>query len=150
MPTQIPFTYRLFFTYLDPLICLWGAYLDFFHPSLILNTHIPSPTADIGHTMILRQRGGNMLNFGLISAVLLRYTTDIHIWNIVQCADLFVDITYLWAVWGVLDAQNRLAIGTWRVEDWVSVAITGTAAVLRFSFLLGVGLRRGNKTQKKI
>lgn len=145
---NFPFFYRLFFTYLDPLICVWGAYMDFFDPTLVLSSHIPNPTADIGHSMILRQRGGGMLNFGFISAVLLRYTNDIQVWRIVQIADLLVDIAYFWAVWGVLGAQERLAPGTWRAEDWGSLAITGTATLTRTFFLLGFGLK-SDGTKKK-
>lgn len=83
-----------------------------------------------------------MLNFGFISAVLLRYTDDIKIWRIVQIADLIVDVAYFWAVWGVLDAQKRLDPTTWRAEDWGSVAITGTATVVRLLFLLGIGFKK--------
>ncbi|KAF2262503.1 hypothetical protein CC78DRAFT_315136 [Lojkania enalia] len=144
-PNPYPLFYRLFFTYLDPLICIWGAYMDFFDPTLVLSSHFPEPTADMGHAMILRQRGGGMLNFGFVSAVLLRYTADIHIWRIVQFADLLVDITYFWAVWGVLDAQGRLDPGTWRAEDWGSIGITGTAFTVRALFLAGAGVKKVKK-----
>jgi hypothetical protein len=146
---KVPHFYRIFFTWLDPLICVWGAYMDFFDPRLVLSSHIPNPTADIGHAMILRQRGGGMLNFGFISAFLLRHTTDLKAWRIVQVADLFVDIAYFWAVYGALSAQQRLDPGTWRAEDWGSIAITGTATVTRVLFLLGIGLGRSEKSRKR-
>jgi hypothetical protein len=146
---QYPLAYRIFFTWLDPVICVWGAYMDFFDPTLVLSSHIPSPKVDMGHAMILRQRGGGMLNFGFISAFLLRHTNDLQAWRIVQIADLVVDIAYFWAVHGALKAQDRLSPSTWRVEDWGSLAITGTAAVFRLAFLAGVGLKSQVKTVKK-
>ncbi|KAF2255459.1 hypothetical protein BU26DRAFT_515174 [Trematosphaeria pertusa] len=146
---QVPLFYRLFFTWIDPIICVWGAYMDFFDPALVLSSHIPNPTPDIGHAMILRQRGGGMLNFGFISAVLLRYTTDMTIWRIVQIADLVVDCAYFWAVHGALSAQARLGWQTWRAEDWGSLAITGAAAVARLCFLLRVGVTREAKGGSK-
>ncbi|KAF2034655.1 hypothetical protein EK21DRAFT_55986 [Setomelanomma holmii] len=147
--SQIPLFYRLFFTYLDPLICIWGAYMDFFDPRLVLSSHIPSPTPDIGHAMILKQRGGGMLNFGFISAVLLRYTTDLQVWRIVQISDLIVDVAYFWAVYEVLSVQGRLGVEKWKAEDWGAVGITGTAGVVRLAFLAGVGFGKGTKSTLK-
>lgn len=114
----IPLFYRIFFTWVDPIICVWGAYMDFFDPTLVLSSHIPNPTPDIGHAMILKQRGGGMLNFGFVSAVLLRYTYDLRTWSIVQISDFIVDLAYFWAVYGVLREQERLDVSTWRAEDW--------------------------------
>ncbi|KAF2683445.1 hypothetical protein K458DRAFT_419044 [Lentithecium fluviatile CBS 122367] len=147
--TWCPAFYRIFFTWLDPIICVWGAYMDFFDPTLVLSSHIPDLPHDIGHAMILRQRGGGMLNFGFISAVLLRYTTDTTIWRIVQFACLIVDFTYFWGAFGALSAQGRLAAATWRAEDWGAVAITGTATLVRVLFLMGVGLGSGKKAVKR-
>ena len=90
-----------------------------------------------------------MLNFGFISAVLLRYSTDMNVWKIVQVADFIVDLAYFWAVYGALDAQHRLSPSTWRAEDWGSFAITGTATLSRVLFLMGVGLGTRSKTTKK-
>ncbi|KAF2657318.1 hypothetical protein K491DRAFT_329589 [Lophiostoma macrostomum CBS 122681] len=146
---NISFFYRLFFTWIDPIICVWGAYMDFFDPTLVLSSHIPQPTADIGHAMILKQRGGGMLNFGFISAVLLRYTNDLKIWRIVQIADFVVDLAYFWAAWDVLSAQQRLDPSTWRAEDWGSIAITGTATMTRIFFLLGIGVEPKRNAYKK-
>ncbi|KAF2832210.1 hypothetical protein CC86DRAFT_451805 [Ophiobolus disseminans] len=147
--SAIPLFFRLFFTYVDPLICLWGAYMDFFLPRLVLSSHIPLPTPDIGHSMILKQRGGGMLNFGIISAVLLRYTYDVKIWNIVQVANLIVDLAYFWAVYEALSVQGRLDVGTWRKEDWGSVVITGTAGIVRMVFLAGVGFGKVRSGTRK-
>ncbi|ORY12093.1 hypothetical protein BCR34DRAFT_600849 [Clohesyomyces aquaticus] len=145
---QPPLFYTLFFTYLDPLICVWGAYMDFFDPALVLSSHIPNAIPDIGHAMILKQRGGGMLCFGLTSALLLRYTHDPTIWQIMQSAFLLVDITYFWAAWGALEAQSRLQLQSWRAEDWGSLGITGVATLVRVAYMLGVGVTRGKGGRK--
>ena len=145
----IPLLYRVFFTWVDPIICVWGAYMDFFDPTLVLSSHIPNPTPDIGHAMILKQRGGGMLNFGFISAVLLRYTYDLKVWSIVQISDFIVDLAYFWAVYGVLREQERLDVGKWRAEDWGSVVITVTAGLVRLAFLAGVGFKTTTKTVRQ-
>ena len=145
---RIPAFYRIFFTYIDPIICLWGASMDFFLPTLVLSSHIPSPpTPDQGHIMILKQRGGGMLNFGIVSAVLLRYTDDVNVWKIVQVACFVVDLAYYWSVWEVLGNQGRLNVATWRSEDWGSVVITGFAGAARLAFMMGVGF--GKDAKKK-
>lgn len=147
--TPIPLTYRIFFQWLDPIICVWGAYMDFFDPRLVLSSHIPNPTPDIGHAMILKQRGGGMLNFGFVSAVLLRYTYDLNVWNIVQIANFIVDVAYFWAVYEVLNVQGRLSVSSWRAEDWGAVVITGTAGVMRLAFLARLGFGKGGKSGAK-
>jgi hypothetical protein len=144
----IPAFYRIFFTWIDPIICLWGAYMDFFDPRMVLSSHILNDTPDIGHIMILKQRGGGMLNFGFISAVLLRYTTDIKIWHIVEIANLIVDFAYFPAVFGALNAQMRVLPETWRAEDWGSLVITGFATLVRLSFLARVGFHEDVEHKK--
>lgn len=123
--------------------------MDFFDPNLVLTSHIPDLTADVGHKMILRQRGGGMLNFGFISAFLLRYTGDVQVWRLVQISDLIVDFAYFWAVYSTLSVQQRLDPVTWRAEDWGSIVITGTATVTRIAFLTRVGLKKKPGIGKK-
>ncbi|KAL1646705.1 hypothetical protein SLS61_007780 [Didymella pomorum] len=135
----IPVFYRLFFTWLDPIICLWGAYLDFFAPRTVLSSHILNDTPDIGHIMILKQRGGNMLNFGFISAFLLRYTSDLKIWHIIEIGLLITDFAYFPAVFGAMNAQHRVLPETWRAEDWGSLVVTGFATLVRLAFCARVG-----------
>lgn len=90
-----------------------------------------------------------MLNFGFISAVLLRYTSDIKIWTIIQIADFIVDVAYFWAIYGALSEQGRLAVDHWRAEDWGSVVITGAATVMRIGFLMGLGFKGYSKSRGK-
>lgn len=99
--------------------------------------------------MILTQRGGGMLDFGIVSAALLRYTDDVNVWRIVQVACLVVDLAYYWSVWRVLGAQGRLSVATWRPEDWGSVGITAVAGMVRTAFLMGLGFENSRGRGKK-
>lgn len=146
---HIPPFYRIFFTIIDPIICVWGAYMDFFDPQMVLSSHILANTPDIGHIMILKQRGGSMLGWGFISAFLLRYTQDIKIWHIVEIAILLVDFAYFPAVFGALNAQMRVLPETWRAEDWGSLIVTGTATLVRLAFLARLGFNDEDTTWKK-
>lgn len=148
---SIPAFYRLFFTWADPLLCLWAAYMDFFTPTVVLSSHIPSPDPDVGHVMILGQRGGHFLCFFMLSGILLRYTTDIKIWHIVELGLLVTDFAYFWAVYGALGEQGRLWPEEWRPEDWGSVVVTGAVGLVRLTFLARVGFwEEGKKSAKKI
>ncbi len=124
--------------------------MDFFDPRLVLSAHIPDPTVTLGSAMILKQRGGAMLNFGFISAVLLRYTYDINIWTFVQIADFIVDVTVFWGIYDALEAQGRLDAGTWRKEDWGSIVITAVATITRLAFMAGIGFKKASKTTKRL
>jgi len=99
--------------------------------------------------MILKQRGGGMLNFGIMSAVLLRYTNDMNVWRIVQLSCFVVDLAYYWAVWEVLAKQGRLSVGTWRAEDWGSIGITAFAGLVRLAFMARVGFGEASRNDKK-
>ena len=89
------------------------------------------------------------MNFGIVSAALLRYTDDVNVWRIVQVACLVVDLAYYWSVWRVLGAQGRLSVTTWRSEDWGSVGITAVAGIVRTAFLMGVGFQRSGASKKR-
>ncbi|KAF2630899.1 hypothetical protein BU25DRAFT_334805 [Macroventuria anomochaeta] len=148
----IPSFYRIFFTIIDPIICLWGAYMDFFDPRMVLSSHILADTPDTGHIMILKQRGGGMLNFGFMSAILLRYTQDIKIWHIVEIGLLMTDLAYFPAVYGALKSQGRVLPETWRAEDWGSLVVTGTVTLVRLAFLARIGFAdddEGTQMKKK-
>jgi hypothetical protein len=52
-----------------------------------------------------------MFNFGIFSAVLLRYIGDRGVWKFVQTKCLAVDLAYAWSVVEVLGTQGRLRVG---------------------------------------
>ncbi|KAF3005891.1 hypothetical protein E8E13_009402 [Curvularia kusanoi] len=145
----IPSFYRILFTTIDPILCLWGAYMDFFTPRTVLSSHILADTPDIGHTMILIQRGGLLLNLGFLSAVLLRYTQDLKIWHLVEMGLLLGDFAYFPAAFGALKSQGRLWPEAWRAEDWGAFGVTFAVTLVRLAFLARVGFREGGVGKEK-
>lgn len=99
--------------------------------------------------MILKQRGGTMLNFGFISAFLLRYSSDPKIWHIVQIGLLITDFAYFPAVFGALNAQHRVLPETWRAEDWGSLVVTGVATLVRLAFCARIGFAEEAEFEEK-
>jgi hypothetical protein len=149
MTTQIPGVYRTIFTWVDPLICLHGAYLYFFDRETVIRSFIPNSSRNPAHDMFFYQMGGNMLCLGALSTFLLRYTSDVGVWKIFQAAEWIVDVAMLWGIYDMLVMQGRLSIGALRWEDWACIGITGTAAVVRGLFVAGVGLGRPTARAKR-
>jgi hypothetical protein len=145
MATQIPIFYRAIFKWVDPIIATHGAYLYLFDRDTVIRSFIPNSTRNPQHDMLFYQMAGNMLSIAVLDTFLLRYTADIVVWKIVQCAVWVVDVTMLWGIYEALRDQNRLSVGALRWEDWACIGITGFAAVVRTLFVAGVGLGRSSK-----
>ncbi len=147
---SIPIFYRTFFTYVDPLVALWGAYMNFFTPDTVLNSFVPNATRNPAHDMLFQQLGGGLLNIAFVSAVLLRHTSDIKIWKIVQWSILIVDVVGLYSLWDALGRQGRLDPRGWRGEDWGCVGITGSVTVLRMMFIAEVSFESVKVRTKRV
>lgn len=143
---SIPSFYRIFFTSIDPLIGLSGAYMSFFDPETILASSFPrsslysKPTPPI--TVLLTQAGGAFIMMAFLMIVMLRYTHDIKIWKIFEFGILITDFTLFVSLWNVLGVQGRLAIGAIRWEEWGTITITGFVTVMRLAFLGNVGFKK--------
>ena len=83
-----------------------------------------------------------MLYISFLSATLLRYTTDLAVWKLVQAGILIVDVVMLFSIWDAWKYQARLSPGQMRGEDWGSVATTAFVTVLRLLFLLEIGFKK--------
>src|ERR1700761_3399586 len=151
MSDTIPGFYRFYFSWSDPAICLWGAYIDFFTPAFVSNAFLPSTIAkwDPLFDFTLQQLGGALLMLAFIDIVLLRYTKDVKIWKIIQAAVLIYDLSLLYSNYYSLKQQGRLSVSALRWEDWGGIFISFQAAVVRSAFLLGVGLSKDEKVVKK-
>lgn len=145
----IPTFYRILFTWIDPIVAIWGAYLDFFEPDMVLNSFIPNSARNPDHDLLFQQLGGGMLNIAFVQAILLRYTNDIKIWKIIQAANLIVDIVMMYSLGAALMHQGRLSPADWRGEDWGCLGITGFATIVRIFFVAEVGFRKRVPEVKK-
>ena len=64
------------------------------------------------------------------------------VWRAVQTCQLIVDLGMLAAFTRALRVQGRMSIGKWRAEEWGNYAIVVGVAMIRGSFLMGVGMGR--------
>ncbi|KAF2260532.1 hypothetical protein CC78DRAFT_547382 [Lojkania enalia] len=119
----IPAPYRIFFTFIDPVIGLGGgAYPALIDPDLMMSAFFPAShpwsRRTPSHTMLLHQLGGFYILCAFLQIFMLRYTTNVNIWNFLQDATLFPDITMYYGYWVVLGAQERLSADKLRLGEW--------------------------------
>lgn len=142
METPIPRFYRIFFTWVDPLIALSGCYFDFFDRDTAILAFIPDSVRNPDHDAIFYQKGGLMLSILFLQLVLLRYTSDVGVWKIFQTAIVLSDFAMIAGQVNALLGQGRLLpLELWRDEEIASMAIVLVVTVMRCLFVAGVGLR---------
>ncbi|KAF4119590.1 hypothetical protein GMORB2_4499 [Geosmithia morbida] len=81
--------------------------------------------------------------FNLVVVLRLR-SRDHRLWRVMCMGMLLSDALHIAASvreFGGLDAS--LALGAWRLEDWLNFGLLGSMAVMRACVVLGVGLRVG-------
>ena len=143
----IPPFYRIFFTSIDPLIALSGAYISLFDPETILASSFPrssiyaKPTPPI--TVLLTQASGAFVMMAYFMIFMLRYTDDVKIWKMFEFGILITDFTLFLSLSDALGIQGRLDVGAIRWEEWGTIVITGFVTSVRVAFLVGVGLKEG-------
>ena len=92
MAQSIPLIYRLFFLYIDPLICLSGVYLAFFDPATYIANGVPSfVSSSISGTELsplsayfLRSLGSWSLSILALQLLILHQFKDVKLWKILQ------------------------------------------------------------------
>lgn len=153
-PAIHPF-YRIWFTTVDPIVLVLTIVTIIFSPSTILQSVLPSSIEayrPMSHGPLLQQSAALYGFMAIIFGVLLRATSDLTVWRIVQAATLAVDLALLVVLWALLKEQGRLSLGDWRAGDWGNFGFTAWVALIRMAFLWGWGverdeLERGKKTR---
>lgn len=142
-PARIPLFYRIFFTWVDPAITIPSIWAHFAAPDLILDTYIPRSLSvrDPDHDMLFFHLAGSFMTIAVVSAVLLRYTSDLGVWRIVQAGIVLYDFEIFGSAWYFLGRQGRLDPAVWRPEDWGNLAFMVVIIAVRLAFLSGVGMR---------
>lgn len=137
--SQVPWAYRLFFLYVEPISALLGAFKAFFEPDDYLRlTHAasaPSAEAPLAVKIVLYQLSNLYLLFAMNEALLLRVTQDMRVWKIFLANLLLADIGHLYSVRG-LGPDVYLSPCTWTMMDWGNVAFVYLGATMRIMFLL--------------
>jgi hypothetical protein len=159
----IPKPYTIFLTTVDPLIAIWGVYLDLFSPGTVLSSLYPpfypplvllQPSASVANQdpypvpatfrFAFIQHAFHMLACAFLSTVLLRaYPGDLKVWKLLQAALLIADIGVVWSLWDAVVVQQGRGLGGkggLRLEEWGFVGIMVVIVLFRGLFLAGVGL----------
>ncbi|OMP84346.1 hypothetical protein BK809_0000353 [Diplodia seriata] len=153
-PKQIPLIYRAFFTFLEPIFALNGAYIYVASPTKTLQIITPPGLhAQTLHqtpieTMLLWQVASLYVLFALVELGVLRYvgTQRRDIWRLVLASIIVSsDIGHLWALKLVADAAGQPEAfydpRAWtRWQDWGNQGLTWFGFGLRIAFVVGVGL----------
>lgn len=146
MSTQIPPLYRFIFTYIDPILFLYGLY--YFHIIAIPSISLPPNTIQ-PQDLLSTFTTALFVLLTYLSTVLLRFSDDVTVWSIYQAALLKVELILLWGLYGILSQQGRINPMVWTPEEYVFLGVTISTAILRFLFWLGVGVRKGSGGGKK-
>ncbi|OAA74398.1 beta-mannosidase mndA [Akanthomyces lecanii RCEF 1005] len=144
----VPRFYSFFFKNLDPLVALWGVYLNFVDPDAAVRASAPASTYDPNQVFLFHQTGGLALAVAVVSAVLPRYSQDLGVWRIFQFALFLSDIAGLSGIYNSLANQGRLSPSTWTSDDKGLAGTYVMLTVIRALFLLGVGFGRPAAAKK--
>ncbi|KAJ0420248.1 hypothetical protein BJY00DRAFT_284569 [Aspergillus carlsbadensis] len=143
MPSHenIPLFYRIVLLWYEPLASGLGAYLVLFQPDTYLNSFIPPSYASRNHThdILLNQLAAAFVYVSLSQGVLLRYTSDITTWKIVNACLLGWDFILLYSLWFGLQAQGRLDFAEIRGDDLGAAVPTVGITFIRAAFCVGIG-----------
>jgi hypothetical protein len=145
---HIPLFYRLFFLYIDPLICLSGIYLAFLDPQSFLLNAVPSaltssidPTTAPLAAYLIISIGAYSLAILSLQLLLLHGLKDapnglnVKLWKILQFSILLIDIGLIYGIY----VSSPAELATWAGKDWGNVGILGALIIIRSAFLVGIG-----------
>lgn len=146
--SSIPFVYRLFFTYLEPVLATGGAIQTLVQPAEYLsamahraqtnNTPIYDPRTHFVFTSLT----GAWLCFAYTEAVILRlYPDDITLWKRLIVGMLLSDVFFCHSAALAVGGYRELVdLANYTAQDWLVCVTTWPFVMARVAFLLGLGL----------
>ncbi|KAH6684910.1 hypothetical protein F5X68DRAFT_210391 [Plectosphaerella plurivora] len=143
--------YRIWFTWVDPIVLAATFIGIFIDPNLFMINFVPASIsrADPNHAFLFHHIAVFYGFIGLMVGVLQRVSSDIRVWKIIQGSVLYVDIALIWVVYAGLKQQGRLHPDLMRAEDWAGLLFTAWVAVIRIFFVAGVGVREVRGAKKR-
>ncbi|KAJ6788364.1 hypothetical protein PWT90_02900 [Aphanocladium album] len=145
----VPGFYSFFFKNLDPLVALWGVYLNFVDPDAAIKAAAPASSYDQNQIFLFHQAGGLALAVAVVSAVLPRYSQDLGVWRIFQFALFLSDLAGLSGIYHSLANQGRLSPSSWTSDDKGLAGCYVMLTLIRGLFLLGAGFAKPTAPAKK-
>ena len=147
--SRIPGFYRIFFTWIDPLMAGVTGLQGFVAPAALLELQVADATLDPLYRPHFQQIGGYLLGMAFLSAALLRAAPALRVWKLFQASVLIHDASILSSTYAALEYQRRLSPADWRGLDWFCVVVASGVAALRLCFLMEVGFRGGARGVKQ-
>lgn len=143
MPSDIPLFYRIVLLWYEPFSAALGVWGTLAKPDMYLNAFVPSTLSvrNPTHDMLFNQIGAAFFFVATSQGILLRYTSDVGVWKILNGCLLGWDAILLYSLWSGMQMQGRLDPGAWRFEDWWAVSMTVFITVVRSCVVAGLGLR---------
>lgn len=146
---SVPSFYKFFFKNLDPLIALYGVYLNFFAQETAVTCAAPQSHYDPDQVFLVFQCGGLSLAFASIMASVHRCTDDLSVWRTVQFGILIADVAALGGLYLSLRTQNRPEPPAWTEDHTGLVGMYSVLAFIRLSFLLKLGFPQVSPRKEK-
>ena len=151
MGDVIPFPYRFFFLYIEPISALAGMYYAAIHPSDYLLDLVSPIQSDFNRAaaaldtptrMTLFQLSNLYLLFALNEHLVLSSTSSMKTWKRLLFCLLVADFGHLASM---IPAGTEIFwnVSKWNAMAWGSVGFVYLGASLRLCFLAGFGLEHG-------
>lgn len=151
--TPIPWPYRLFFLYIEPISTLVGAYFAHFQQAYYMDQTYSTATGLLGvstrESIVLSQLANLYLAFTLNEALVLRATNNRRVWNTVLLVLLIADFGHLYSV-KAAGLEVYTAFTEWNAMYWGNLGFVYIGALHRTCFLLGIGLPGSSGVNAKL
>lgn len=138
--TSIPWLYRLFFLYIEPVATAVGAYYAALDQQeyMVLTIAEDRRPVTTRESIVLYQLANLYFVFALNEALVLRMTTDRRVWAVFLLGLLIADFGHLASVQAVgWDIYYRVDL--WNAMYWGNLGFVYVGALMRSSFLLNIG-----------
>ncbi|KAM0247817.1 hypothetical protein ACHAP5_003827 [Fusarium lateritium] len=114
--------YRIWFTWVDPLVLIPTVYSLIFTPEFMLDGLIPLSMSPYNpdQAFLFHQLAASYLFIGIMLGVVLRLSSDIKVWRVIIGAVLLVDIAILVSVNVSMEQQGRSELSQFRWQDWAT------------------------------
>ncbi|KAI0650918.1 hypothetical protein C8Q79DRAFT_945670 [Trametes meyenii] len=157
--SAIPFVYRLFFLYVEPVSAIVGAFYAGIKPTEYLAYLASSAAgAKLAQTpstptlISLYQLSNLYLLFALNEHLVLSSTPSLRTWRTLLFGLLIADFGHLASMVPLAQEKGFAEVFAyfwrWNAMEWGSVGFVYAGASMRTSFLLGVGLRGSEGSTK--
>lgn len=155
----IPWLYRLFFLYIEPLSTAAGAYYAWFGQERYLSMtenpfgHGPAQQTHSSamlprESIVLNQLANMYAVFALNEAIVLRATNDLKVWRLFLLGLLLADFGHLHSVHSV-GSSIYYSVFAWNAMYWGNLGFVYFGATMRVLFLLGVGIVESQKKTER-